>query len=148
MTSDKASSLSERKKRRVKQADDLANTESLRRSLVERLDSLYQAQLNHRKRNTTIVATIENENRRLLAESREFQDSQIYRLLKKTHEDQGNQTRKFIADLVEDMLAQQRRLFEKGFVETEQLARTLVAHLEESMWAQQCRVLGMKQFIL
>jgi hypothetical protein len=96
---------------------------------------------------TTIVGKIENENRRLIAESRELQDSQICRLLKESDEDRCNEARTFVGDLAEDLLAQQRRLFERGFKDTEQLARTLVLALDESMEAQQHRVLGMKQFI-
>ena len=96
---------------------------------------------------TTIVGTIEKENRRLITESLEFQDSQICRLLEESDEDRCNQTRTLVADVVKDLLAQQRRLFERGFKDTEQLARTLVLALDESMEAQQHRVLGMKQFI-
>jgi hypothetical protein len=43
--------------------------------------------MNHQRTTTTIVGKIEIENRRLIAESREFQDSQICRLLKESFED-------------------------------------------------------------
>ena len=95
----------------------------------------------------SIVGKIVVENRRLIAESREFQDSQICRLLKESFEDKGNEARTLVTDLVEDLLAQQRRLLERGFKDTEQLAPALVLHLVEGIEAQQLRVLGMKQFI-
>jgi hypothetical protein len=108
---------------------------------------LYQAQLNHQRTTTTIVGKIENENRRLIAESRELQDSQMCRLLKESDKDRRNQPRTLVANLIKDLLVQQRRLFEGGFKATEQMARIVVADLEEGMWTQQRRVLGMKRFI-
>ena len=109
---------------------------------MHNLDILYQAQLSHQCTTTTIVGIIEKENRRVITESLEFQDSEMYRLLEESDEDRCNQTRTLVADMVEDLLAQQRRLFEKGFKYTEQLVRTLVLALDESMEAQQHRVLG------
>lgn len=79
---------------------------------------LYQAQLNQQRTITTIVGKIEIENRRLTAESREFQDSQVCRLLKESYEDRGNEARTLVGDLAEDLLAQQRRLFERGYKDT------------------------------
>ena len=135
MTADETSSTPRQKRRKVKQAKDFVNSESLWLPIVHNLDMLYQAQLNHQRTTTTIVGTIEKENRRLITESLEFQDSQICRLLEESDEDRCNQTRTLVADAVEDLLAQQRRLFERGLKDTEQLARTLVLALDESMEA-------------
>ena len=78
-----------------------------------------------------IVGIIEKENRRLIAESLEFQDSQICGLVEKSDKDRCNQTRTLVADMAEDLLAQQRRLFERGFKDTEQLACILVLALDD-----------------
>jgi hypothetical protein len=100
-----ASSTPTRKKRRVKQAKDLVNSESLSIAIVDSLDMLYQAQLSHQRITTTIVGTIEKENRWLITESLEFQDSQVCRLLEESDEDRCNQTRTLVADVVKDLLA-------------------------------------------
>ena len=83
----------------------MVNDKTLRMPMAKSLDRLYQAQLNRQRTTTTIVGKIEIENRRLLAESREFQDSQIYRLLKESFKDRGNEAHTLVTDLVEDLLA-------------------------------------------
>ena len=80
-----------------------------------------------------IVGKIEIENSRLIAESWEFQDSQICRLLEESYEDRGNKACILVGDLAKDLLAQQCCLFERGFKDTEQIARTLVLALDEGM---------------
>ena len=146
MTPDETSSLLQRKRRRGIQVEDLVS-ESLCTSVIKNLDILYQAQENQQRKTTTIVGKIEIESLRLIADSRELQDSQIFRLLKEGSEHTGNQARTVVADLVEELLAQQRRLFERGFKDIEQLARTLVADLVEGMSVQQRCVISMKRFI-
>jgi hypothetical protein len=98
-------SLQKRKRRRIIQSKDLVDSESLWKSVVRNLDILYQAQLNHQRTTTTTVGKIEIENRRLIAQSREFQDSQMCRQLKEGFKDQGNHARTLVTDLVEDLLS-------------------------------------------
>jgi hypothetical protein len=62
MAFDETPSLPKRKRRRVEQSKDLLDTESLRISVLESLNMLYQAQENHQRITTTIVGIMETEN--------------------------------------------------------------------------------------
>jgi hypothetical protein len=95
----------------VEQAHDLANTESLRTLVIESLDMLYQAQLSDRRTTMTTLGKIENENRRLVVDSQDLLDSQIYRNFKEElggFENWDSHARTLVSGLAEDLLVQQR----------------------------------------
>jgi hypothetical protein len=83
VTSDETASTPRRKRRRAKQSQDLANSESLC-AIVDSLDMLYQARLNHQRTITTIIGKIDIVNRRLIAESQELQDPRYADYLRRT----------------------------------------------------------------
>ncbi|CZR69934.1 uncharacterized protein PAC_19835 [Phialocephala subalpina] len=143
---DETPSLPKRKRRKVEQSKDLVDTESLRISILKSLNTLSQAQENHQRITTTITEQVETQNRRLLFELRELQESHQNSLLE-GFKDWDNQERTLFSDLIEDLQAEQRRQLEESFKDTEQLVRTLVVNLVEGMSTQQRGVIGMKRFI-
>jgi hypothetical protein len=114
--------------------------------VVESLDVPYQGQKNHQRISTTIVDTIEIQNRALISALWELLKSQRCTVLK-GFKDRDNQTHALIVDLVKDLQAQQYRLIEEGVKNREQPVRSLVIDLVEGMWARQCHVIAIKRSI-